>query len=238
MGFSGGGSNVLKSHTHDGTIVQDGGALNMDNVTQASLTAGDIVYSDGVHLQRLAIGGAGLALTSSGSAPQWSAGAGAPIELVAYTKLVGSNISISHTFSSIPMDDISMLMCVYNVSLSSSNVEVFSRANSISSSTYSYEMLDVDGGTVTGSTGSSTDAWRMAQFNGDRGTGQFYIAAGSGNDTLAISSMGAFNSAFNIISGENSTAAQTALTNVEIRCSGAHTFQAGSTFAVYRLNSS
>lgn len=56
MGFSGGGSNVLKPHTHDGTVVQDGGSLNMDNVTQASLTAGDIVYSDGVHLQRLAIG--------------------------------------------------------------------------------------------------------------------------------------------------------------------------------------
>ena len=56
MGFSGGGSNVLKPHTHDGTVVQDGGSLNMNNVTQASLTAGDIVYSDGVHLQRLAIG--------------------------------------------------------------------------------------------------------------------------------------------------------------------------------------
>ena len=46
MGFSGGGSNVLKSHTHDGTIVQDGGSLNMDNVTQAALTAGDIVTAD------------------------------------------------------------------------------------------------------------------------------------------------------------------------------------------------
>jgi hypothetical protein len=56
MGFSGGGSSILKSHTHDGTIVQDGGSLNMNNVTQGSLTAGDIVFSDGVHLQRLAIG--------------------------------------------------------------------------------------------------------------------------------------------------------------------------------------
>lgn len=56
MGFSGGGSNVLKSHTHDGTIVQDGGSLNMDNITQGALTAGDLVFSDGIHLQRLAIG--------------------------------------------------------------------------------------------------------------------------------------------------------------------------------------
>jgi len=72
MGFSGGGSNVLKPHTHDGTISQDGGALDMDGVTQGSLTAGDLVYSDGSNLQRLAIGGSGQSLTSSGTAPQWS----------------------------------------------------------------------------------------------------------------------------------------------------------------------
>ena len=47
-----------------------------------------------------------------------------------------------------------------------------------------------------------------------------------------------FNSAFNIISGENSTAAQTGFTQVEIHVQGAHFFEAGSTFAVYRLNSS
>jgi len=56
MGFSGGGSNVLLPHTHDGTVAQDGGPLDFDNVTQADLTAGDVVYSDGTHLQRLAIG--------------------------------------------------------------------------------------------------------------------------------------------------------------------------------------
>ena len=82
MGFSGGGSNILKSHTHDGTIAQDGGALNMDGVTQGSLTAGDIVYSDGSNLQRLAIGGSGQALTSSGSAPQWSAASSAVMSLI------------------------------------------------------------------------------------------------------------------------------------------------------------
>jgi hypothetical protein len=75
MGFSGGGSNVLKPHKHS-SAVQDGSPLNMNNVTEGSLTAGDIVYSDGAALQRLAIGGAGTAITSSGSAPQWSAAAG------------------------------------------------------------------------------------------------------------------------------------------------------------------
>jgi len=55
MGFSGGGSNVLKPHKHS-SAVQDGSPLNMNNVTEATLTAGDVIYSDGAALQRLAIG--------------------------------------------------------------------------------------------------------------------------------------------------------------------------------------
>lgn len=78
MGFSGGGSNVLKPHTHDGTIAQDGGSLNMDNVTQAALQAGDVVYSDGVHLQRLAYpavpANESLTATAASTAPSWAAG--------------------------------------------------------------------------------------------------------------------------------------------------------------------
>jgi len=34
MGFSGGGSNVLLPHTHDGTVAQDGGPLDFNNITQ------------------------------------------------------------------------------------------------------------------------------------------------------------------------------------------------------------
>ena len=80
MGFSGGGSNVLKNHQHDGTVTSDGGALNMDNVTQATLTSGDIVYSDGVHLQRLPIGTPTQGLQVSGAnLPTWGAAGGATI---------------------------------------------------------------------------------------------------------------------------------------------------------------
>ena len=42
MGFSGGGSNILKSHTHDGTVAQDGGALDFNNITQSQSSAGDV----------------------------------------------------------------------------------------------------------------------------------------------------------------------------------------------------
>ena len=72
MGFSGGGSNVLKPHKHS-SAVQDGSPLDMNNVTEATLTAGDIVYSDGAALQRLAIGADTTVLAVSGSTPSWSA---------------------------------------------------------------------------------------------------------------------------------------------------------------------
>ena len=75
MGFSGGGSSQTKPHTHDSLVINDGGSLNFDNVTQGSLTAGDITYGDGVHLQRLPIGGAGDSLVVNGgaTAPEWAA---------------------------------------------------------------------------------------------------------------------------------------------------------------------
>ena len=76
MGFSGGGSNVLKPHKHT-SAVQDGSPLNMDNVTEGSLSAGDVVYSDGAALQKLAIGNVAdkLEVNPAGNAPQWAAGA-------------------------------------------------------------------------------------------------------------------------------------------------------------------
>ena len=77
MGFSGGGSNVLLPHTHDGTVSQDGGPLNFANITQAQLNLGDTTYSDGVHLQQLPIGNAADVMTVSGGLPAWVP-AGAP----------------------------------------------------------------------------------------------------------------------------------------------------------------
>ena len=77
MGFSGGGSNVLKPHNHDGTVVQDGGPLDFSNVTQAQLNSGDTTYSDGAHLQQLPIGNPADVLTvSGGNLPSWVAPAG------------------------------------------------------------------------------------------------------------------------------------------------------------------
>jgi hypothetical protein len=72
MGFSGGGSNVLLPHTHDGTVSQDGGALNFNNVTQSQSASGEIFFSDGVHLQQLPIGAPNDEIrVSAGNLPEW-----------------------------------------------------------------------------------------------------------------------------------------------------------------------
>jgi len=84
MGFSGGGSNVLKPHKHS-SAVQDGSPLNMNNVTEATLTAGDIVYSDGAALQRLPIGSSADSLVVSGGAPTWGAATSNPLIKVTKT---------------------------------------------------------------------------------------------------------------------------------------------------------
>ena len=80
MAFSGSGSATTRAHTHDSTIVNDGGSLNLDNITQggAAMTAGAITYSDGAagHMQVLTLGGANDTLTvnAGATAPEWVAG--------------------------------------------------------------------------------------------------------------------------------------------------------------------
>jgi len=95
MGFSGGGSNVLKPHKHS-SAVQDGSPLNMNNVTEAALNAGDIVYSDGAALQRLPIGSTADALVVSAGVPTWGAATSNPL------------IKVTKTFSNIDVGTTSM----------------------------------------------------------------------------------------------------------------------------------
>jgi len=85
MGFGGGGSNATRPHTHSSLIINDGGALQMDNVTQASLTAGDMVYSNGTALQRIPISSDSTVLTISGSVPTWAANTANPLIKVSKT---------------------------------------------------------------------------------------------------------------------------------------------------------
>jgi len=84
MGFSGGGSNVTKAHTHDSTVLQDGGALAA-NVTQFGLTNGSILYSDGSNIQELSVGAGAQVLGVSGSLPAWITNTSNPLIKVSKT---------------------------------------------------------------------------------------------------------------------------------------------------------
>ena len=73
MGFSGGGSNILKPHKHNALTLQDGGNLDFTgSETQSDMTASSMTYSNGTHLQELGIGSAGQHLGISGGVPAWT----------------------------------------------------------------------------------------------------------------------------------------------------------------------
>jgi hypothetical protein len=120
MGFSGGGSNILSPHTHDGTVSQDGGPLDFNNVTQSQSSAGQVFYSDGVHLQQLAYPGvpAGETLTAAAlsSAPSWAAGAAATqaVELLGSVEqtVAGTNLNLS--FASTSFSDVAAIDVYYS----------------------------------------------------------------------------------------------------------------------------
>ena len=75
MGFNGGGGGQLLNHEHDGTLVADGGPLDFKNITQSSMSAGSITFSDGAHLQERSIGAVSDVLTVAGGVPTWAAAA-------------------------------------------------------------------------------------------------------------------------------------------------------------------
>jgi len=96
MGFSGGGSNVTKAHTHDSTVIQDGGSLAA-NATQFGLTNGSLLFSDGSNIQELGVGGAAQVLAVSGGLPAWvSSVAASTLTKVTldYTDVVGGSLTI------------------------------------------------------------------------------------------------------------------------------------------------
>jgi hypothetical protein len=84
MGFSGGGSNITKAHTHDSTVVQDGGSLAA-NVTQFGLSSGSILYSDGSNIQELSVGTGAQVMGVSGSLPAWITNTSNPLIKVSKT---------------------------------------------------------------------------------------------------------------------------------------------------------
>ena len=106
MGFSGGGSNVLLPHTHDGTVSQDGGPLDFNNITQSQSAAGEVFFSDGSHLQQLPYppvpAGETLTAAAASTAPSWGAAASG-----AWTKVHEVTAGSSLAFGSVGGADLS-----------------------------------------------------------------------------------------------------------------------------------
>lgn len=154
MGFSGGGANVTKAHQHDGTVIQDGGALDFNNVTQAGLSAGDLTFSNGTALQVLGLGSATDTLTVNAgeTAPEWVAAAvvaGGSLELLDNQEVSIATTTITATFSpALTEADYSEIIVVLTFAPSDSNPESLITVNGISSSYHT------DGGYIEG--GSQT----------------------------------------------------------------------------------
>ena len=156
MGFSGGGSNVLLPHTHDGTVSQDGGPLDFSNVTQAQLNLGDTTYSDGAHLQQLAIGNASDVMTVSGGLPAWVAPAGgaAAYELLGSTELGAPAADQTLSWASESFADIAAVDIFFSCVTPGNLNGIQFQLNGITSASYNFDGTYVSGGVSSSINGS------------------------------------------------------------------------------------
>jgi len=162
MGFSGGGSNVLLPHTHDGTVTQDGGPLDFNNITQSQSAAGEVFFSDGAHLQQLAYPGvpAGETLTAvaASAAPSWvaSPAASAVYELVDTETLAADAGDITLSMAAVSGSTVSQFIMTFNGAVTTLGEELRLRINGDSTSDYVTERLNVIGGVSSANTHTDT----------------------------------------------------------------------------------
>lgn len=154
MGFSGGGANILKPHTHNGLTTLDGGALNFNDITQSQSSAGMVFYSDGTHLQQLAYPGspAGETLTASAlsTAPSWvTAGApSSPVTFLGSDRITTARNSMTVTISpAVSGSDIGKLTACWSYQAITSPATWRMTINGITSADwYKTQRLELDGG--------------------------------------------------------------------------------------------
>ena len=242
MGFSGGGSNVLLPHTHDGTVAQDGGPLDFDNVTQADLTAGDVVYSDGAHLQRLAIGSPAqqIQVNAGATAPEYftPAAGGSTVTLIATTTLGAPASNITVTGFTEPQAGNSKFFGTCDTQKANSSNELLMRINGITTGTYSSTNFYNLSGTTSSSFSSGNSKLQIVPNNyGSNSSTWFEIICNQVTDELQYKIISTTESDSIWQTGTNSTAAQTALTEIDIYFgNGAGSLAAGSVLSVYKVS--
>ena len=241
MGFSGGGSNRLLPHTHDGTVAQDGGALNFNNVTQSQSSAGEVFYSDGVHLQQLAYpaipAGETLTAAAASTAPSWAAAAsGAATILVSHTELLVANSSISSTFANIPQSDVSKFFGVFQTHKSVANSSILWRVNGLSTSTYDQWIIkQKQVSTMNNWTQTGANRWEcFMNLEGDTICIDWDLVFNTAADYIQGAANGRSETSQIYQTGYNTTAGQTGLTQIEFYCSSG-TLGVGTTLDIYKI---
>jgi len=247
MGFSGGGTNILKSHSHDGTVVQDGGPLDFNNITQSQSAAGEVFYSDGAHLQQLAYPGvpAGETLTAvaASSAPSWVAAAATTpaYELISTTTLGGAANDITLSFAAISGSAVSKFVYVFNGGISAAAVELAIRLNGSSAAQYNMQRLKMTGGAGAFSQWSNETHFKpySTQTSGARVFGLMDIQVDQTSQTpnILMSSTFVGASGQEVCSG-NVNITATSLSEIEIYAidGGSPTITAGSTASLFKVN--
>ena len=166
MGFSGGGGGQLLNHEHDGTLVADGGPLDFKNITQSSMSAGSLCFSDGAHLQEREIGAATNVLTVAGGVPTWATPAAnldRLEQLASYQTVDATTNSVVLTFPSLDLHDYACLYLTFSgVAVGALDIEVKMGA-AVSSYRYSYDQSDT--GTWTNVNAVSGTEWKLADMD-------------------------------------------------------------------------
>ena len=240
MGFSGGGSNVLLPHTHDGTVAQDGGALNFNNVTQSSSSAGEVFYSDGVHLQQLAYpavpAGETLTAVAASTAPSWAAAPGGAATILVDSVTLGVNASaITSTFTAVNQSDVSQFFAVLNMEKNTSNSSVNCTVNSLTTATYDYGMMQQNTGATGGTFATGRNSWDILFNNlGDKVFTRLDFLCNANSDNIQGVATTVSETDTAITRCYNTTAAQTSISEVEFTVSSGQIY-AGSRLDCYKV---
>jgi len=251
MGFSGGGSNVLLPHTHDGTVSQDGGPLDFNNVTQSSSSAGQVFYSDGVHLQQLAYPGvpAGETLTASAlsTAPSWvsSAAASSAVELLGSAEQGAAANALNLSFTSTSFADVSAIDVYFSAYQANSNDWNITINGLAGATSYIIQRSQMKNGTLTNTQVSRPNInTPLAQFIGghmriicqDPSTtaGAYNYLFFSG-EISGFDNVSALNS-YQWFGGHYSATSITAVDAVNLSCAGGVNMEAGAVISAYKTN--
>ena len=245
MPFNGGGGGALPPHEHT-NIANDGGPLDFNNTTIASMNSGDMTYSDGAALQQLAIAAPNDQLrVSAGNIPEWfTPGAGTAVyEEIASTTLGVAANDITLTFPAVSGSDVAEFYFVTNGAVDNSNGELAIRINNHSTrNAYFMQRLNVQAG-VTSSSAFNSSYWKpYGLVPGDAGRffGRMHLQCDVTSDVPNVVMQCQFNTTdYNLMySGIiNNTLTATSLTEVKLYCiDAAHNLKAGTSASLFKIN--